>query len=781
MENQKTANPKNFLFISISNLIGDIAWQIIKEGHNVKYFVEEEDEKDVAEGFVPMVNDWQKEVDWADLIIFDDVLGQGAKAKKLREQGKIVIGGTPYTDKLEDDRAFGQEELKKYGVNILPYKDFTSFDDAINFVRENPGRYVIKPSGQAQNIKGLLFVGEEEDGRDVIQLMDSYKKAWAKKIPVFQLQKRVVGVEVAVGAFFNGKEFIYPINVNFEHKKLFPGELGPPTGEMGCYDKETEVLTNNGWKHFKNLNHEDKICTLNPFNHNIEFHKPCMTVSFNHHRKMVSIQNQTLDICVTLDHNMYVCPQWDMRSDKPRFGFVKAKDMECQSVIKRTGIWEGVFEKYFILPSVPFGHYGGRQVLQHLSPEIQIPMNDWLAFFGIWIAEGSVTLTKVAVSQKHGEKKELIREVLNKLPFHIKEKSNDFYIYSKQLAEYLKNFGKSYEKYVPDFIKNLDKEQIKTFLDWYCLGDGTLMKNGYRIFYTSSKKLADDIQELLLKIGRVGIVKERKRFGKIWIKDHWANSSRIQYEVHERVKKGDSWIDKRDMKIIDYDGKVYCATVKNHVMYVRRNGKPYWCGNTSMFWSGPNKIFNQTLKKMEPKLAEEGYVGYIDINCIVNNYGIYPLEFTSRFGYPTISIQQEAMLMPIGDFFYELAKGEKAKLRVKSGFQMGVRIVVPPFPFKDKETFKVKSKDSVIFFKKPTEGVHIEDVKLVNGEWIVTGTSGVVLIVCGTGQTMKQTQAQVYSRIKNIMIPQMYYRTDIGDRWFEDSDKLNTWGYLREV
>jgi phosphoribosylamine---glycine ligase len=25
----------------------------------------------------------------------------------------------------------------------------------------------------------------------------------------------------------------------------------------------------------------------------------------------------------------------------------------------------------------------------------------------------------------------------------------------------------------------------------------------------------------------------------------------------------------------------------------------------------------------------------------------------------------------------------------------------------------------------------------------------------------------------------MYYRTDIGDRWVEDSDRLHTWGYLR--
>ena len=77
--------------------------------------------------------------------------------------------------------------------------------------------------------------------------------------------------------------------------------------------------------------------------------------------------------------------------------------------------------------------------------------------------------------------------------------------------------------------------------------------------------------------------------------------------------------------------------------------------------------------------------------------------------------------------------------------------------------------------------MHIEDVKKFNNEWLVTGSSGVVLIVCGTGPTMKQAQAQVYGRIKNIIIPHMYYRTDIGDRWYEDSDRLHTWGYLREA
>src|SRR5262249_32841348 len=121
----------------------------------------------------------------------------------------------------------------KAGVNIIPYREFTDFDEAIGYVKANPSRYVIKPSGEAQNVKRRLFVGEEDDGADVVRVLEAYKRAIAHEIPVFQLQKRVVGVEVAVGAFFNGHRFVSPINVNFEHKKMFPCNLGPATGEMG--------------------------------------------------------------------------------------------------------------------------------------------------------------------------------------------------------------------------------------------------------------------------------------------------------------------------------------------------------------------------------------------------------------------------------------------------------------------------------------------------------------------------------------------------------------------
>jgi phosphoribosylamine-glycine ligase len=322
---------KNFLFVSLTGLISDIAWQVSKEGHEVRYFIGDKKERDIADGFVAKSKDWEKDKEWADIIVFDDTLGQGEKAQALRKEGKPVIGGTAYGDKLEDDRSFGQEELKKAGVNIIPYAEFESFDNAVDHVTQNPGRYVIKPSGEAQNVKRRLFVGEEEDGQDVIRMLEAYKRAFSDEIKVFQLQRRMIGVEVAVG-----------------------------------------------------------------------------------------------------------------------------------------------------------------------------------------------------------------------------------------------------------------------------------------------------------------------------------------------------------------------------------------------------------------------------------------------------------------EFFWDLASGADPKLKVRSGFQIGVRIVVPPFPFDDDETFDSFSKNSAIIFKKPpADEIHIEDVKQINGQWLIAGTSGVILIVIGTGQTMKQAQAQVYSRIKNVLIPNMYYRTDIGDRWEEDSDRLHNWGYLR--
>ena len=90
----------------MDGLIGDVAWQVVKEGHHVKYSIERAQAKDIADGFVPKIEDWKDAVDWADVIVFDDVLGQGKKAEQLRKK-QIVHCRTGF--QFADDRVFHED------------------------------------------------------------------------------------------------------------------------------------------------------------------------------------------------------------------------------------------------------------------------------------------------------------------------------------------------------------------------------------------------------------------------------------------------------------------------------------------------------------------------------------------------------------------------------------------------------------------------------------------------------------------------------------------------
>ena len=199
---------------------------------------------------------------------------------------------------------------------------------------------------------------------------------------------------------------------------------------------------------------------------------------------------------------------------------------------------------------------------------------------------------------------------------------------------------------------------------------------------------------------------------------------------------------------------------------------------TLMYWSPPNTIFNLTLIKIKDELIKCGYRGYIDINCIANARGVYPLEFTCRFGYPTISVQAEGILSAWDEFMYALAARQPYELKTKKGFQVGVVVALPPFPFDDKDEFNIYRDSSIIFKKQNLDGIHFGDVKLVDGDWHLAGNSGYALVVTGSGITVMEARHTAYNRLDNILLQNSYYRTDIGLRWNSDSDKLQSWGYL---
>jgi len=71
---------EKFLFGSLSGLIGDIAWQVSKEGHEVRYYIKDQRRPTLPTASWRNPKNPEKDAEWADIIVFDDTLGQGEKA-----------------------------------------------------------------------------------------------------------------------------------------------------------------------------------------------------------------------------------------------------------------------------------------------------------------------------------------------------------------------------------------------------------------------------------------------------------------------------------------------------------------------------------------------------------------------------------------------------------------------------------------------------------------------------------------------------------------------------
>src|SRR6056297_1843 len=74
-----------------------------------------------------------------------------------------------------------------------------------------------------------------------------------------------------------------------------------------CYDHKTEVLTNNGWKFFKDVTLDDEMCTLND-QQIIEYHRPSYLINRPYKGTMYHFYSpkSKIDLLVTPNHNMYV-------------------------------------------------------------------------------------------------------------------------------------------------------------------------------------------------------------------------------------------------------------------------------------------------------------------------------------------------------------------------------------------------------------------------------------------------------------------------------------------
>ena len=205
--------------------LGDLYMALMREGHDVRVHASDPAFAATFQGLVHHVPDWRAELPWVGdegMVLFEKV-GQGAVQDALRRDGVRVVGGSVLGDRLEYDRGFGQEALRRAGLRTAPAHMFDGAAEASAWLRAHPGRVVLKHFNNAR----ATFVGDHAAGLDVL-----FQLARAPAGPVL-LMPRIEGVEVGVGAYFDGTRFLEPACIDFEHKRFFPGEIGEMTGEMG--------------------------------------------------------------------------------------------------------------------------------------------------------------------------------------------------------------------------------------------------------------------------------------------------------------------------------------------------------------------------------------------------------------------------------------------------------------------------------------------------------------------------------------------------------------------
>src|ERR1035437_8766144 len=236
-----------------------------------------------------------------------------------------------------------------------------------------------------------------------------------------------------------------------------------------CFAEGHKILTqNNGWADFKNIQDNEIVATMNPDTKEFEWQQILRKVKYEYEGEMIKLKSKSIDTLVTPNHNFYVQHTYD----KSKFATIQAKDLKTSHNIPTKSIWKGKELDYI--------------TIENQSGKLDLPVKEFCLFMGWYISEGWFAFNEqgshysVSIGQSKieevGEIKQLIEDL--GLSFSITEKTKRktteyvFTISNKVLAFYVKDFGKSFDKHIPQIIKELPSEYIRYFLDSYLKGDG---------------------------------------------------------------------------------------------------------------------------------------------------------------------------------------------------------------------------------------------------------------------------------------------------------------------
>ena len=172
----------------------------------------------------------EKEIDFT-IIGMDDPL-VGGIVDAFEAEGLKVFGPRKNAAILEGSKAFSKDLMKKYNIPTAAYENFTSAEEALNYLETAKMPIVLKADGLALG-KGVLICNTLEEAKaGVKEIMEDKKFGTAGNTMV--VEEFMTGREVSVLSFVDGKT-IKIMSSAQDHKRAKDGDQGLNTGGMGNF------------------------------------------------------------------------------------------------------------------------------------------------------------------------------------------------------------------------------------------------------------------------------------------------------------------------------------------------------------------------------------------------------------------------------------------------------------------------------------------------------------------------------------------------------------------
>lgn len=338
-----------------------------------------------------------------------------------------------------------------------------------------------------------------------------------------------------------------------------------------CYDEDSEVYTADGWKYFSEVDDNDLILSLNPETRDLEYVGILHNIYRHYKGQMVHFFNRSYSQFVTPEHEVLCLSKQDNRT------FRRIQSDKCGKTqpIYRSSEWKGRKIEF-----VTVGSYS-------------VPFTPFAKFMGYWLSDGSLGHKYAILIAQEDADRSRIYDCIAEMGMKPRYNGGKIEFNDKDWYEYLQQFGKAADKFVPAEIKESDKDGIRIFLNAFVSCDGYVKKvkpfvgnrgnlcvpnNDERTYCTTSKRMADDIGELILKVGCRPSFRVSHTAGK---QHQFKNGVyTINYDCITITECHSQCATQYNKEYMDYDGMVYDLTLeRNNTMYIRRNGKCFWGSN----------------------------------------------------------------------------------------------------------------------------------------------------------------------------------------------------------